>query len=268
MRAVALSVVAAVVALGASERLGGQAQAEQTAAPVAGAQAETPAEEEAPPTPRAEAPYDLTGYWVSIVTEDWRWRMVTPPKGDYASVPLSEAGLTMANTWDPARDEAEGQQCKAYGAPGLMRIPTRLHITWEDDTTLTVDTDAGTQTRTLHFGEWESPDGEPTRQGETKAEWEIQRGRRGQPNPAGGSLKAVTTNVQPGYLRKNGVAYSEKTTLTEHWDRLERRNGDEWIVITTIVEDPEYLSRPWITTLNFKKEPDGSKWDPSPCSVN
>src|SRR5262249_46270663 len=74
-----------------------------------------------PPTPKAAAPVDLTGYWVSIVTEDWRWRMVTPPKGDYASVPLSAEGRKVADAWDPAKDE--GEQCKAYGAPGLMRLP-------------------------------------------------------------------------------------------------------------------------------------------------
>ena len=57
-----------------------------------------------PPTPRAAAPIDVTGYWVSIVNEDWRWRMVTPPKGDYASVPLNDAGRKLADTWDTSKD--------------------------------------------------------------------------------------------------------------------------------------------------------------------
>jgi hypothetical protein len=83
-----------------------------------------------PPVPKAAAPVDLTGYWVSLVTEDWRYRMVTPPKGDYTSVPLNPEGKKVADAWDPAKDEASGDQCKAYGAAGIMRVPGRLHITW------------------------------------------------------------------------------------------------------------------------------------------
>ena len=99
---------------------------------------------EPPPTPRAAAPIDLTGYWVSVITEDWRWRMVTPPKGDYVSIPINVEAKKAADAWDPAKDTAAGDQCKTYGAPGLMRLPTRLHITWQDDTTLKVETDTGT----------------------------------------------------------------------------------------------------------------------------
>src|SRR5438270_7866217 len=105
-----------------------------------------------PPSPKDAAPMDLTGYWVSIVTEDWRYRMVTPAKGDYASVPLNAEGRKVADTWDPAKDETSGNQCKSYGAAAVMRVPGRLHITWENDNTLRVDTDAGTQTRLFHFG--------------------------------------------------------------------------------------------------------------------
>src|SRR5436190_18214482 len=107
--------------------------------------------QQAPPSPRANAPIDLTGQWVSVVTEDWRWRMVTPPKGDYASIPITPAAKQVADRWDPARDEANGEQCKSYGAAAIMRVPGRLRITWQDDNTLKVETDAGTQTRLLHF---------------------------------------------------------------------------------------------------------------------
>src|SRR3974390_3071392 len=104
-----------------------------------------------PPTPKAAAPVDLTGYWVSLVTEDWRWRMLTPAKGDYTSLPLNPEGRKVADTWDAAKDVAAGNQCKAYGAAGLMRLPTRLHITWQDNNTMKVETDEGTQTRLFHF---------------------------------------------------------------------------------------------------------------------
>src|ERR1044072_1192558 len=107
---------------------------------------------QAPATARAGAPVDFTGYWVSVVTEDWRWRMVTPSKGDFASIPFNTEGRRVGNAWDPAKDEAAGEQCRGYGAGGIMRLPGRLHITWQDDRTLKMDIDAGTQTRVLHFG--------------------------------------------------------------------------------------------------------------------
>src|SRR5262245_35213504 len=104
-----------------------------------------------PATPKAAATIDLTGYWVSVVTEDWLYRMVTPAKGDYTSVPLNPAGRKVADAWDPGKDEAEGNQCKAYGAPAVMRIPGRLRVSWQDDSTLKIETDAGKQTRLFHF---------------------------------------------------------------------------------------------------------------------
>ena len=97
-----------------------------------------------PKTPKDAAPVDFTGYWVSVVTEDWRWRMVTPVKGDFASLPLNAEGRRIGNLWDPAKDEAAGEACRSYGAPAVMRIPGRVHITWQDDRTLKIDTDAGT----------------------------------------------------------------------------------------------------------------------------
>src|SRR5438477_10657147 len=104
------------------------------------------------PTPRATAAIDMTGYWVSVVTEDWMFRMVTPPKGQYLGVPLNAAARRVADAWDPAKDEAAGEQCKSYGAAAVMRVPGRLHITWDNDTTLKIETEAGTQTRLFHFG--------------------------------------------------------------------------------------------------------------------
>src|SRR6266576_861532 len=154
-----------------------------------------------PQTPRAMAPIDLTGYWVSIVTEDWRFRMVTPPKGDFASVPLNQEGIRVGNQWDPAKDEAAGEQCKSYGAPAIMRVPGRVHITWDNDTTLKVETDAGQQTRAFHFGEFQPPAGPKTWQGNSTASWETAGGGRGA--PTGGSLKVVTSGMRGGYLRKN-----------------------------------------------------------------
>jgi hypothetical protein len=223
---------------------------------------------EAPQTPKAAAPIDLTGYWVSVVTEDWRFRMVTPPKGDFASIPTNDAGIAVGNQWDPAKDEAAGEQCKSYGAAAIMRVPGRIHITWDNDSTLKIETDAGQQTRLFHFGEFQ-PASESTWQGNSTASWEVAatgRGRGARP-PAGGSLKVVTTGLRPGYLRKNGYPYSNKTTVTEFYDRTNEPNGDSWLIVTTVVNDPVYLNQEFITSTHFKKQADATGWNPQPCTA-
>jgi hypothetical protein len=215
-------------------------------------------------TPKAAAPIDITGYWVSVVTEDYRYRMLTPPKGDYLGVPLNPAGRKIADAWDPAKDEASGEQCRSYGAPNIMRMPGRLRITWQDDETLKLDADAGTQTRVFYFGAPQSQGGDW--QGVSKASWEFVRRGRGQA-PSGGSLKVVTTKLKPGYLRKNGVPYSANAALTEYFDRVDEANGSSYLVITTTVEDPMYLTVPYQTSDHFRKQPDGAGWNPTPCTA-
>jgi len=227
-----------------------------------------------PPTARAAAPIDLTGYWVSVISEDWRWRMVTPAKGDFASVPLNPEGRKVAGQWDPVAEKSVAAECRAFGAAALLRLPTRLHITWQDDTTLKLETDAGTQTRLLHFGAAPASKGERSRQGYSSAEWFKQPqsaglgfgGRGG--GFAGGNLKVVTTNMTGGYLRKNGVPYSDDALLTEYFNRHDEPNGDQWITTTRVVEDAKYLQLPFVTSESFKKEPDGSKWHPTGCEVD
>ncbi len=221
-----------------------------------------------PLAPRAAAPIDITGYWVAMVTEDWRYRMAVPPKGDFIGVPVNQAARDAGNAWDPAKDEAAGEQCKAYGVGGLMRMPTRLNVTWLDDTTLKIQTDAGTQTRTLNF----KPSANPGRdwQGVSNANWERQipvmgAGRGGL--PPGGSLKVVTTKMKPGYLRKNGVPYSANAVITEYFDRFDQPNGDSILMVITEVDDPTYLTTPFWTSTHFKKQKDAAGWNPTPCLV-
>jgi hypothetical protein len=216
----------------------------------------------APVAARESAAIDLTGYWVSVVTEDWKYRMVTPRKGVYDTLTLNAEGRKVGDSWDPARDEAAGELCKAYGAPGIMRLPGRVHITWQDANTLKVETDAGTQTRLLHFAP--TPPGEPSLQGLSAAQWELAAGRG---NTRLGNLKVVTTNLRPGYIRKNGAPYSDKTVVTEYYDINTMPNNDQFLTVTTKVEDPVYFTRPYITTTDFKKLPTAAGWNPTPCSA-
>ena len=223
---------------------------------------------------KASALEDLTGNWVSIVSEDYRWRMVTPLKGDTASVPLNAEGRKISNAWDPAKDEAAGLQCKSYGAPAIMRVPGRLRISWVDDNTLKIETDAGTQTRIFHFSGQPSLNAAPSWQGYSSAQWEPGPGR----GARGGlgvtvegnetrSLQVSTTQLRAGYLRKNGVPYSDKTTVQEFYDAFKEPDGEEWFTATTIVTDPVYLATPFVTTTDFRKESDGSKFSPSACTA-
>src|ERR1700704_6225317 len=220
------------------------------------------------PTPKATAAIDMTGFWVSVVTEDWMFRMVTPPKGQFLGVPLNGAARQVANAWEPEKDEAAGEQCKSYGAAAVMRVPGRLHITWDNDTTMKIETEAGTQTRLFHFGS-DAAGSEAQKlaqsttaswQGYSIAEWEQAAVGRGEPR--NGDLKVVTTKLKPGYLRKNGVPYSENAIVTEWYDRHTAPNGDIWLVVSTEVKDPQYLSTPFITSTHFKKLPDNAPWKP------
>ena len=222
-----------------------------------------------PKSPKDAATIDVTGDWVSVVTEDWRWRMVVPKKGDYSSVPLNAEGKKVAGMWDTKDLASNG--CKPFGAAAIMREPTRLHIAWEGDSTLRIDTDAGQQTRLLHFDKIAK--GERTWQGNSAAEWDRikQPGGLGvsiQEAPARlGVLKVVTTNMKAGLLRKNGVPYSEDAVVTEYFDRLSAF-GTEWLTVFTTVEDPKYLDAPFIVSSHFKREPDRSKWRPTPCEAH
>jgi hypothetical protein len=247
---------------------------------------------------QAAATNDLTGYWVTITTEDWRWLMSIPEKGNADSIPISQAGRAILNAWDPVKDEAEGNQCKGYGAAAISRLPTRAHVTWQDANTLKWETDQGMQTRLFKFGaaaqQAEASPGPRSWQGVSVATWEpTAGGRGGGPGgggfpagpagvggpggpPAGGGrgnaqtgwLKVVTSNLKSGYLRKNGLPYSEKATVTEYFQPTPETYGVRYMVVTTIVEDPDYLTGPLITSSNYKKLPDTNNgWDPQPCSV-
>jgi hypothetical protein len=257
-------IAAVILAMSISAVVAGQGRGTSTPAPLA----------------KAAAPIDVTGYWVSVVNKEWRFRMVIPAKGDFfgpiGGIPINAEARRLAETWDPAKDEAAGEQCKGFGAAGLMRVPERLRIGWQDDNTLKVETDAGMQTRVLHFGT-APPRGRPSWQGVSVARW-LGLPAPGTAGPGGvttqgtrvpgyASFEVVTTNMRPGYLRRNGVPYSANASMTEYWNVFREPDGTDWLVIAATVVDPTYLQMPYETSPAFKRESDGSKWDPSPCSA-
>jgi hypothetical protein len=256
--------LSAVIAALASVMLAAHAQA----------QARRGAQQAPPASARAAAPIDITGHWVSLITDDWVYRMITPAKGDVSYVPLNAEGRRLADAWDPARDEAAGEQCKGYAAPAIMRLPSRVEISWQDDNTLKLDIDTGMQTRLFHFGQTE-PQGARSWQGWSAASWQLS-GTTEQfyPGPTSlgqikraGSLKVDTTNLRAGYLRKNGVPFSENARLTEYYNLIIENDGNQYLVIQTFVADPRYLTNHFVRTMQFKREPDGSKRNPVPCSA-
>ncbi len=238
-------------------------------------------------TPRAAAPKDYTGYWVSVVTELWRYRMMVPDKNDFQFVPLNPEGRKLADTWDPAKDQAAGVACKSYAAPAIMQVPGRIHIYWQDDNTLRIDTDSGTQTRLFHFGGTAAESEAPSWQGYSAASWEGQEfvdTRDGQGGPVLDSkgnllprrelrpadyLKVVTSKMRPGYLQKNGVPYSANAKLEEFYDTFtDPYTNNTWLTVTTTITDPQYLWEPLFTHAHFKKVADASGWDPTQCRAD
>lgn len=223
-----------------------------------------------PPNARQAAAFDITGYWVGQITEDWRYRISAAPKGDVGGIPVNAQGRRAAAAWDPAQDQAAGDACKAFGVGGILRMPGRLHFTWEDDNTLKLEADAGTQTRMLSFGQPRGQGGDW--QGVSVASWDRQTApisgfSFGGGGATGASLKVVTTKAKPGYLARNGVPYSANASFTEYYDLQQIPNGDTLLVVTVEVVDPEFLSSPYWYSVHFKKQADATGWSPRPCTA-
>jgi hypothetical protein len=246
-----LAITALLVAVGAGEAVvnaqrGGGARGQGAPAPA--------------PTPKSDPAIDITGTWTAVITEDWTLRMVTPKKGDYTRVPMTPAARRVADAWDPAKDEAGGEQCRGYGAPGIMRLPGRLRIGWVDDRTLKMELEAGNQTRLFRFTP--AAAAEATWQGQSVAQWQYTVNP-----PRSGELKVVTSHLRAGYLRKNGVPYSANTTMTEYYHRMTAPNGDVWLTIVAEITDPENLREPFVQSTHFKRLAPNATFKPEACEA-
>ena len=221
----------------------------------------------APPSARAGAADDMTGTWVSVVTEEWKYRMVTPRKGDYGGggIHLLPAGRRLADQWDPAKDDAAGEQCKGYGAVGVTRLPGKVRISWQDDNTLKAEFEAGDQVRLFHFGTSAAPGTQPSWQGFSTAQWE--RAVATSPTTRAGDLKVVTTRLRAQYARKNGLPVSGSAVLNEYLQVLDAPNGTVWLSWIGELDEPQYYLEPYHYSWQFKKVPENSPWSPEPCTA-
>ena len=155
------------------------------------------------------------------------------------------------------QDQADKDHCKAYGAANIMRVPGRFHITWADDRTLKIETDAGTQTRLLKFPAAgpAAAAGPPSRQGNSTAQWERK------------SLRVETSNLLPGYLQYNGVPHSANLKMLEYFDVITEPGGEIWLIDDAVLTDPGILVRSHKRSTHLRKQADNKGWDPEPCWV-
>ena len=147
-------------------------------------------------------------------------------------------------------------QCRPHSADYIWRGPSNLRISKEVDPV--------TREITAFHAEWlrsvDRPiylDGRPhppeeaprTWAGFTTAKWD------------GDVLTTTVTHLKEGYMRRNGMARSEKASLTEHWIR----HGN-WLTVMTIVTDPVYLTEPFVRTTDYELDLH-QQIPPYPCEV-
>jgi hypothetical protein len=236
-----------------------------------------------PPSAEESAPVDLTGTWVSLVTEDWIERMSpdSPASGSGGGAFGFGRGRGGAGAAAPAITSDD--PCAAYGAGGIMRVPGRLKLSWQDENTLLLEYDAGSQRRIIHFDNDEAPVAAgPSLQGSSTASWEGGGGgRRSRGGPQRGfgapadaraaaapmpwqSLEIVTTNLSPGYLLSSRSWYGGGARLTELL-RYHNDFGREYFTVTAVIEEIGQTTS--TTSSTFKKEPDDSKFEPTGCEI-
>lgn len=196
------------------------------------------------------APQDLSGYWEPLIMEDYELRMHGAKKGDYGGIDLNDAARAVADKYMPDVDEDRliPGKCGQYGPPRIMFTNTRLHIT-QDDRVITMELETGGRIRQFYLDNRKWPGGELQWQGHSIA---YEDGRS--------MLTVITRHMHPGLLRSNGIPYSDKAVLTEHYTR----HGDYFTVILA-VEDPEYLESPFVTSTSFHRISRPDDWQMGSC---
>lgn len=188
---------------------------------------------------------DFAGVWNGLINEDKEAR--DPWAGEYAGVPLSEAGKMRANTWAATQWQLPVWQCRPHPIGYWARSPHNILVQPEiDPLTRAVVAFHAQMQESIEDIIW--MDGRPhppanalhTWNGFSTGEW------------IGDTLKVTTTHLKESYLRRNGVVYSDQATMTQYW----MRRGDvlSWIQITS---DPVYLTEPFVRNSEFRLNPRG-----------
>jgi glyoxylase-like metal-dependent hydrolase (beta-lactamase superfamily II) len=195
----------------------------------------------------AAAQRDIAGEWTALYHEDQPHRIPGPELGDYTGLPINEAGRLKADSWDASILTLREHQAKPHPSTYSLRGPANIRIRRELDpvTEQTIGYELfgtfGQATRMLWI------DGRPhppehaahTWAGFSTARWD------------GNALTVFTTHLKAGWLQRNGVAHSDRATMTERFIR----HGNHLMVVT-IVDDPIYLEEPFIRTTNWVLNPD------------
>jgi hypothetical protein len=203
----------------------------------------------------AFAQIDLSGEWAPKFHEDQPERIPGPEIGDYLGIPINDAARLRADSWDASLLTLPENQCRPHPADYSSRGPANLRIWKEIDTATQVVIALHT-----HIS-WMAPertiylDGRPhppeyaahTWQGFSTGKWEDD------------VLTVNTTHLKEGWIRRNGIPRSEKGTFTEHFIR----HGN-YLTLVTIVNDPAYLTEPFIRSSDFVLDPT-QQIAPYPC---
>ena len=195
---------------------------------------------------QAIAQRDLSGEWSARYHEDQEHRIPGPALGDYTGLPINDAARLKADSWDASILSLREHQAKPHPSTYSLRGPANIRIRKEVDP-VTQETVAyelfgtfGQATRTIWLdGRPHPPAYAPhTWAGFSTGRWE------------GDMLTVTSTHFKAGWLQRNGVAHSDRATMTEHFIR----HGDVLTVIS-IVDDPIYLEEPFIRSSNWVLNP-------------
>lgn len=206
--------------------------------------------------PPAFAQMDLSGEWGQKVHQDEPERNGGPDIGDYTGIPINEADRMRADTWDSAKWEQLEHECEPHPADYAPRGPGSMRV-WADMNPHTMEITAWhteimwmQPERTIYMDgrPHPSPDAAHTWQGFSTGEW------------VADMLKVQTDHLKEGWLRRNGLARSEKAHLTEFFI-----HHDNYLTLATVMHDPVYLTEPFIRTSNWALNP-GYRPIPSTCT--
>jgi hypothetical protein len=204
----------------------------------------------------ASAQVNLSGVWnnLNLLHEDWPDRLPGPELGDYAGLPVSDAVRLRADTWDASLITLPEYQCRVHpsdyvssfagiriweerdpASQQLIAIHTH-HFAWGTERTIWMDGRPHPPDYALH-----------TAMGFSTGKWD------------GDALTVTTTHLKEGWVRRNGLARSDKAIVTEHFIR----HGDD-LTLVIVVTDPTYYTEPVIRSRQYEYEVNGDI-GPYPC---